>query len=104
MFLLKLTLKREWFDMILYGDKREEYRDVKAYFTSRLFSKEGKRIPYDAVEFTNGYNPDSPSFIIQYKGVSMGRPKPYWINRENVNGHFYIIKLGHILSTKNLRE
>jgi hypothetical protein len=33
---LNLTLKRKWFDMILSGEKKEEYREIKPYWASRL--------------------------------------------------------------------
>lgn len=33
---LKLTLKKQWFDMIASGVKKEEYREIKPYFISRL--------------------------------------------------------------------
>ena len=36
MKILHLTLKKEWFDMILSGEKLEEYRDIKDYWTTRL--------------------------------------------------------------------
>lgn len=41
MKILKLTLKKEWFDMILSGEKDEEYREIKPYWVTRLtrFSK-----------------------------------------------------------------
>ena len=29
---LHLTLKKQWFDMILSGVKTEEYRDIKPYY------------------------------------------------------------------------
>lgn len=34
---LHLTLKKKWFDMIDSGEKKEEYRDIKDFFVSRLF-------------------------------------------------------------------
>lgn len=36
MNLLKLTLKKKWFDMIASGEKSEEYREIKPYWISRL--------------------------------------------------------------------
>lgn len=36
MKMLHLTLKKQWFDAILYGDKREEYREIKPYWIDRL--------------------------------------------------------------------
>lgn len=36
MSILKLTLEKKWFDMILSGNKPEEYRAVKDYWVRRL--------------------------------------------------------------------
>lgn len=36
MKILRLTLKKKWFDMILRGEKKFEYRDIKRHFISRL--------------------------------------------------------------------
>jgi|688.fasta_scaffold988745_2 hypothetical protein len=36
MEILKLTLKKKWFDMILSGEKKEEYREIKDFFVSRF--------------------------------------------------------------------
>ena len=33
---LHLNLKRKWFDMILSGYKKEEYREIKAYWINRF--------------------------------------------------------------------
>ncbi len=34
--ILHLTLKKKWFDMIAYGEKPEEYREIKPYWITRL--------------------------------------------------------------------
>jgi len=34
--ILRLTLTKRWFDMILYGEKKEEYREIKPYWIRRL--------------------------------------------------------------------
>lgn len=36
MMLLKLTIKKKWFDMILSGDKKTEYRDINIYWLRRF--------------------------------------------------------------------
>ena len=33
---LHLNLKRKWFDMILSGEKKEEYREIKGYWANKL--------------------------------------------------------------------
>lgn len=67
--MLILPIKKKWFDMILSGEKKEEYREIKPYYTSR-FSKVFSMvddIPVDLMEtqvkFTNGYGNKVPSFI-----------------------------------------
>lgn len=56
--------------MILSGEKKEEYREIKPYYTSR-FSNVFSMAPYSrlpvgsdrqSVIFKNGYKKDSPSF------------------------------------------
>ena len=67
--MLILPIKKKWFDMILSGEKLEEYREVKPYYTKRLqkvFNMVGD-IPVDGMEtqirFTNGYGYKVPAFI-----------------------------------------
>lgn len=59
-----LTIKKKWFDMIFRREKKEEYREIKPYYTSRfkkLFADgETKRIV-----LRNGYKWDSPTFMIE---------------------------------------
>jgi hypothetical protein len=31
-----LPIKKQWFDMIASGEKKEEYREIKPYYTSRI--------------------------------------------------------------------
>lgn len=69
--MLILPIKKKWFDMILSGDKKEEYREIKPYYKSR-FKNEFSMYPYSfiptgqderQVMFRNGYSKSSPSFI-----------------------------------------
>ena len=34
-----LPIKKKWFDMILSGEKKEEYREIKPYYRSRLINE-----------------------------------------------------------------
>ena len=34
--MLILPIKKEWFDMILSGEKKEEYREIKPYYERRF--------------------------------------------------------------------
>ena len=36
MKILHLTLKKQWFEKILSGEKKEEFREIKEYWNKRL--------------------------------------------------------------------
>jgi len=90
MKILHLTLKKKWFDMILSGEKKEEYREIKDHWVTRI---EGKS--YDAIKFVNGYGKSRPSFMIELKSIKRGSGIPWW------GGKFgeiqYVLELGKIL-------
>lgn len=59
--MLILPIKKKWFDMIVSGEKKQEYRAFNQYYGSR-FGKYG--IPGEIeVMFRNGYSKSSPSAI-----------------------------------------
>lgn len=62
--ILRLVLKRRWFDMIESGEKRQEYRLFTDYWKRRIWNWEGrcriKCLFYKVVEFRLGYAADSP--------------------------------------------
>lgn len=68
--MLTLQIKKKWYDMILSGEKKEEYREIKPYYISRfsnIFSMYSySHLPYGCdkqiVKFKNGYKKDSPFF------------------------------------------
>jgi len=90
-----MTLKKKWFDMILSGEKLEEYRTIKPYWDKRLATH------YDAIEFVNGYSPDSPRFVIEFESVKKGLGLIDWGAEPYVN--YYIIRLGKILSKNGVQ-
>jgi ASC-1-like (ASCH) protein len=69
MKILHLTLMKKWFDLIKSGEKKVEYREIKPYWTKRLFDKEGKPIKYDFILFRNGYSKDSPKMMVEFLGI-----------------------------------
>lgn len=58
--MLTLPIKKQWFDMIVSGEKPEEYRDDTPYYESRFDKYIGLPVK---VKFRNGYRKDSPSVI-----------------------------------------
>ena len=91
--ILRLTLKRKWFDMIAIGEKREEYRTPGKWINSRIHGKK-----YDVIEFKNGYGANVPTMIVEYKGATHGIGKPEW---GGTGEHVLVIHLGAVLSLQN---
>lgn len=120
MIVLHLTLKKKWFDMILSGEKKEEYREIKEYWLKRLCFDIQAEYPYDIetillslsevnkrndlsfkfknyshVMFKNGYDRTSPYMLIELNKISIGLAKPEW--SENAKGYFFVLDLGKII-------
>lgn len=82
--ILKIVIKGEWFDEIAAKRKKIEYREYTPFWISRLYDKNGKKRPYDLIEFINGYNTDARRMITEYKGF-------------NKKGNLLHIHIGRIL-------
>lgn len=78
--MLILPIKKKWFDMVLLGKKKEEYREIKPYYESR-FKNAWKGLTggnaQREIMFRNGYNKNSPSFIAKCT-LSVGTGKEEW--------------------------
>jgi len=63
--MLTLPIKKKWFDMIKSGEKKEEYREIKPYWTKRLGFEDkgtgGVLFVEGYVLFRNGYGNDKPT-------------------------------------------
>lgn len=96
--MLTLPIKKKWFDMILSGEKKEEYREIKPYYTARLsrtfgfincatFVADTEKFMDQLRDigvggsifacFRNGNSKDSPSFIAKCT-LSVGAGKEEW--------------------------
>lgn len=101
---LHLTLKKKWFDMILSGEKKEEYRELKDYWINRFYKNNGnKKGPhfiehYDQIIFKNGYSKNCPEMLIECLGIDIGETKIEW---SGISQPAFVIKLGKILSKNN---
>ena len=71
--MLILPIKGKWFNMILSGNKKEEYREIKPYYTTR-FRKIFEMYPNSNIPtgldrqligFRNGYGNNRPQFIAE---------------------------------------
>lgn len=97
MAILKLTLKKQWFDLMLSGEKMTEFRTPGVWIESRLFRNGSARM-YDEVEFTNGYGKDKPRFRRRFLGFVMrDHVDVTYPNGARVSGGpFYEILLGEL--------
>ena len=101
MNILHLTLKKKWYDMIASGEKKEEYREIKPYWISRLaqahngniggdFMDKHKVIAYTFKTFTfafvkNGYQKEAPFMTWFDINIQIGKPNPAWCEPQDVD-------------------
>lgn len=117
---LKLILKRNWFEMIKSGDKKEEYREITPYYLNRLLVQvDGKKIneeyvsnpilldqlkkdlasnnpkkfkcKFDAVTFYLGYAPNRPSMTKKIESITINTGSSNW--GAVPNKEYFVIKL-----------
>ena len=89
--ILHLTLKRQWFEMIESGKKREEYREIKPYWRARI----GGTGKYDIIRFRHGYAKNARTMDFELKEVLIGLGVQVWGAPESER--VYILKLGNRL-------
>lgn len=104
---LNLSLHKLPFEVMLTGEKDNEFRVPSKWIVSRLYNKDGSLKKYDVVKFVNGYGYDKPYFICQYLGFEICTRQftevySNGFEVEVCDGD-YIIKLGKILHTGNIK-
>lgn len=108
---LTLSVKKEWFDKIVSGEKKEEYREIKPYWENRLIKKSWKNfvgfdefgrftdvfgtlkyIPYTHVLFINGYGANRPRIEKKIVSIAIGKPKKGMCPDKWLDTEFFVIK------------
>ena len=103
--ILHIPIKREFFDAILAGTKKEEYRDFSPFWISRLATVnergevDGFR-EYDFVRFRNGYNPNSPVMDVAFKKTIIEEFTD--VPEDSEHRFCFAIVLGEVLQTENV--
>lgn len=95
---LKLVLKKKWYDMIASGEKKEEYRELKAYWIDRLSESLEPcwfGHPYDSVTFYLGYAKNRPSMTFVVDGIEIRNGREEW--GAEPGKKYFVIKLGERL-------
>ncbi len=80
---LHLSIYKKWFDEILLGSKKTEYREIKPFYDKLLKNH------YDEVKFVNGYGEERPFLVVKVTKIIKAK-------------EFYEIHLGNIIETGNL--
>lgn len=106
--MLTLPIKKKWFDMILSGEKKEEYRKIKPYWTKRFYNNlyditilDCDRTLFHAlgtIILKNGYQKNAPQ-IECFVELIRGYGKEEW--GAEPNKEYYVLK---ILSVEKVEE
>lgn len=101
MRILHLTLKKKWFDMIASGEKKEEYREHKAYWNTRLvepgYFHSQKCKEFDYIVFKNGYSKDARTMKVECKGIKLKHFGGNELWGAEKGTAYYTISLGKII-------
>lgn len=98
--MLVLPIQKKWFDMIVSGKKKEEYREIKPYWTVRFLKEFGLNFQGKIrhIIFRNGYNKNSPVMLCNCK-LSEGKGKEEWGAIKNKE--YCILEILEILEINN---
>lgn len=106
MNILYLPLNKEPFDIMITGEKSNEYRKPSFWIKSRLFNKDGTSKNIDYIKFTQGYGSDRPYFIAKFEGFKRAKIN-YSMKYSNglkviINKADFNIKVGMIVEYGNI--
>lgn len=80
MKILSLIIKQAWFDKIMFGKKKKEFRDITPNTQKKYcevdkegycVERDGEIVPrhYDAIRFYVGYNKNRDTALVEVKGA-----------------------------------
>jgi len=117
--ILYLTIESHWLKMIWLGFKREEYREIKPYWVTRLikgnpqgllsayytdtmnFIQLFKPKHFNKIQFRAGYGKNSPIILIEFQAISIGKGiKNFGAPKYPV----FRLRLGEIIETHNIPQ
>ncbi len=110
--MLTLTIKRPWFNMIVGGAKKEEYREVKPYYDSRFMNlfgaiwadgkllqgedvpEEIRKDPIQEIVFRNGYSRNDQEIRTRCR-LAYGEGRQEW--GAEPGKKYYILKIEEVV-------
>ncbi|MCI9247256.1 MAG: ASCH domain-containing protein [Clostridia bacterium] len=99
--MLELPIKRKWFDMIVSGEKKEEYREIKPYWTKRFGNYFIGTYVDKTITFRNGYGENRSSIKCTCL-LREGQGKEEW--GAESNKEYYVLEILEILEVSNVNE
>jgi hypothetical protein len=107
---LHLSLKKAAFDVMVTGEKQEEFREGSDWIISRLLEPNWEKVKeYDLIKFVNGYGAHRPYFICKYKGFFecymdvATREYSNGLKIEGIGKGDFVILCGDIIEYGNLK-
>ncbi len=96
---IHLNLHKTWFDMVLSGQKKEEYRELTDYWKVRMTNAKNKNV--QTVTFSNGYAKTRRQMVVELQYIAIRQGIAEW---GAVKGKVYfVLHLGRVISsTKNV--
>ena len=74
--MLTLPIKSKWFNMIKSKIKKEEYRNITHYYTTRFNNAKNENNQFSCI-LRNGYSVDSPSIEV-FVEINKGYGREEW--------------------------
>lgn len=102
--MLILPIKKHWYNMILSGEKKEEYREIKPYWAKRfvkaelLLSDNHSSAWAKPVLFRNGYGANKPSFVALCQ-LNIGYGREEW--GAEPNKKYFVLNIIKISEVKS---
>lgn len=95
-----LPIKKQWFDMILNGEKIEEYREIKTYWAKRIYSEVDNRNCAEVL-IRNGYSENAPALLCKCH-IRVGKGIQEW--GADPDKYYYVFKIIEIKDKLNLGD
>ena len=101
--MLILPIKKKWFDMILSGEKREEYRDIKEYYETRFQNLFGAITIYPFIEDYSASDTTPASIFLHRSEYELlqGEAVPEEIRKDSVQE--IIFRNGYSKNSKEIK-
>ena len=86
---LVINIKKKYFNEILNGTKKEEFRKKTKFWETRILNRE-----YTHVVFRNGYKKNAPTITLRYLGYDVKNLQRDFFGKDATD--LFVLKLGEV--------